>query len=76
MLRDNGRRGRDFHLLQHLRWKIEQFQLPAAVGTTIQRVRKRLVDRLGRELRPQMLFVARLSRAVASARPRAEAWAA
>ena len=59
VLRDDGRPGRDFHLSQHLRRTIEQFQLPAAVGTTIQCVRNRLVDGLGR-IRPQMLFVTRL----------------
>ena len=60
VLRDDGRRCGDFHLLQNVGRTLERPKRAAAIGAAIQRVGDELVDGLGRKRRPQVLLMARL----------------
>jgi hypothetical protein len=56
-----GRRFRDFHLLDHFGFAPRSNQPAAAIRAAVERVGLEMIDRLGRERGPQVLVVSRLS---------------
>ncbi len=61
VFRNHGRGLGDFHLLEHFGFVPRRDQRAAAVRTAVERVGLEMIDRLGREGRPHMLLVSRLS---------------
>src|SRR5208282_2486396 len=57
MLRDDGRRSHDFHLLEHLRLAAGKDQGTAALRAAIERVRNEFVDGFARERRSLVLLM-------------------
>ena len=77
VLRDDGRRGRDFHLLQHVGRTLERPKRAAAIGAAIERVGDHVVDGLGRKRGHAGVAHGPAARpACASCHPFAAAWAA
>jgi hypothetical protein len=60
MLCDDGRRGRDFHLLKNFRLAAGRDEFAAAVRAAVERVGLEMIDRLGRKWRLRVLLVSRL----------------